>query len=126
MLETVNVNSHFCFRVQPLGFLQSIKGQVCHGCINYDKVVGLYSELFMRFSYYIHRAYGKKYESHWNRTRDLSVILKCELIRRMHKSINLIIDRFNTTHLIKGYNRRLKIARAHVRFSPEMKTFTKS
>ena len=42
--------------------LQPIQGQTCHGCINYDKVVGLCSELLIRLSYYIHLGFCK-YES---------------------------------------------------------------
>ena len=33
------------------------------GCVTHDIVVGLYSELFMRLSYYIHQGYGKKLSS---------------------------------------------------------------
>ena len=40
-----------------------IQGQTCHGCINNDILVGLYSKL-MRFYYYYHLGIGKKLMCH--------------------------------------------------------------
>ena len=41
--------------------LQSVlEGQISHGCINHDIFVALFSELLMRFSYFIHLGFGKK------------------------------------------------------------------
>ena len=53
-----------CWFLRPnIRLLHSIQGQTCHGCINYDILVGLLSELLMRLSYYIHWAYGKKFST---------------------------------------------------------------
>ena len=41
--------------------LQSIQGEACHGCLNHDIVVGLYSKLLKRLSFYTYQAYGKKF-----------------------------------------------------------------
>ena len=45
------------------------------GCINHDIVVGLFYELYMCLSYYIHLGYGKKaLSTHGNRTTVLSIV----------------------------------------------------
>ena len=49
-----------CFTSDHQTFVQSIKRQTCHGCINHDIVIGLCSELLMRLIYYIHLGFGKK------------------------------------------------------------------
>ena len=44
--------------------LKYFQGQTCHGCINHDIIVGLWFELLMRLSYYIHLWFGKKLSSY--------------------------------------------------------------
>ena len=53
--------SNVLFSRPPIRLLQSILGQTCQGCMNHDMLVDLCSELIMRLSYYIRRAYGKKF-----------------------------------------------------------------
>ena len=52
--STVIFCSNVCFHGRPSDFLQSIQGQTNHGYINNDILVGLFSELLTRLSYYIH------------------------------------------------------------------------
>ena len=70
--------------------LQTIQGQTCHGCINHDVVEDLSSDLFMKLSYYIHRAYGKKLYSYGNQTRDFSIMSR--LLNRSTKALNVLFE----------------------------------
>ena len=65
------LNACFCSDHQTL---QSIQGQTSHGCLNHDTVVGLYSELLMRLSYYIYLGFGKTFRLMWESTRALPLV----------------------------------------------------
>ena len=54
-----------CFYIRPSAFcsLFKIRRNVIE-CINNDIVVGLYSKLFMRLSYYIHLGYVRQHSPH--------------------------------------------------------------
>ena len=52
---------YIVFYVQPSDFFGLFKvGRHVNVCINYNIIVGLCSELFVRLSYYITVGYGKK------------------------------------------------------------------